>query len=402
MKKTLTVLLCLLISVSLFAVEDTRSKGMGGYHVTDYSDIYTLKKNPASLAFSEKHTLWLNLQGDAAGPLQDMYAVGEDLLAATESSENYDDYENSNEETATTDPSQELITKVTSIIEENNGFTTSFNIVPFLNFGFSNKGFGLLVSTDVYTNINVPSVTNVNLDIGFNADIDLGYGYNFDFGANDIAVGLSAKFFTNLMNVGFSGTLTELMNLTEDNVENTESSILDSIPMTTMKGFSITSGLHYRYANFLNVGVVWNNMISSTNTANILIDPETQEVKFDYDNGTKSKLDSQLAVGFGVKVPVNNIITSLNVYVDHENVIDFFVTDKIVKNPILGFNAGVEAVLLKAFSFRVGINESYLAAGFGVRLGAFNIDAAVYGSELGLEPGDRPQLNTSISVAFRK
>ncbi len=397
MKKILTILLCLLISVSLFAVEDVRSKGMGGYHITDYSDIYTLKKNPASLAFSGKHKLILNIQMDAAGPLQDISEIGEDLLAPTE---NYDNSENYDEEAASTDASEELVTKVTSLIEKNNGFATSCNISPFLNFGFSNKGFGLLVSTDIYTDINIPSVTNVGLNVGFNGNAELGYGFNFDFGANDIAVGVSADFFSNLLNVGFKGSLTQLLGDSESESEETD--ILDTLPMTSMKGFSITSGLHYRYADFINVGIVWDNMISSTNTANVLIDPETEEVTFDFDNGVKSKLDSKLAVGFGVKVPINFIITSLNVYVDHENILDFFVTNKIVKNPILGLNAGVEAVLLKAFSFRVGINESYLAAGVGVRLGSFNIDAAVYGSELGLEPGDRPQLNTSISIAFRK
>ena len=396
MKKILTILLCLLISVSLFAVEDVRSKGMGGYHVTDYSDIYTIKKNPASLAFSGKHKLILNIQIDAAGPLQDIYEVGEDVLASTE---NYDDSENSDEEASSTEASEELVTKVTSLIEKNNGFATSSNISPLLNFGFSNKGFGFLASTDIYTDINIPSVTNVGLNVGFNGNAEFGYGFNFDLGANDIAVGVSADFFSNLVNVGFKGSLTQLLGESESEEE---TDILDTLPITSMKGFSITSGLHYRYADFLNVGIVWNNMISSTNTANVLIDPETEEVKFDFDNGTKSKLDSKLAVGFGVKVPINFIITSMNIYVDHENILDLFVSDKIVKNPILGLNAGVEAVLLKAFSFRLGINESYLAAGVGVRLGSFNIETAVYGSELGLEPGDRPQLNTSISVSFKK
>ena len=401
MKKILTILLCLLISVSLFAVEDVRSKGMGGYHITDYSDIYTIKKNPASLAFSGKHKLILNIQIDAAGPLQDIYEVGEDLLEPTENydnSENSDDTENYDEEAASTEASEELLSKVTTLIEENNGFATSSNISPFLNFGFSNKGFGFLASTDIYTDINIPSVTNVGLNVGFNGNAEFGYGFNFDLGANDIAVGVSADFFSNLLNVGINGSLTQLLG--GSNSE--ESSILDSLPITSMKGFSITSGLHYRYADFLNVGIVWDNMISSTNTANVLIDPETEEVTFDFDNGVKSKLESKLAVGFGVKVPINFIITSMNIYVDHENILDLFVSDKIIKNPILGLNAGVEAVLLKAFSFRLGINESYLAAGFGIRLGSFNIETAVYGSELGLEPGDRPQLNTSISVSFKK
>ena len=58
MKKLLTVLFCLIISVCLFAQTDVRSYGMGGYHVTDYSDVYTTLKNPASLAYAKKHSLY--------------------------------------------------------------------------------------------------------------------------------------------------------------------------------------------------------------------------------------------------------------------------------------------------------------------------------------------------------
>ena len=75
MKKILTILLCLVISASLFAAEDVRSMGMGGQHVTDYSDIYTIQKNPAGLGFADKHNLWLNLQLGASGPLMDFYEL---------------------------------------------------------------------------------------------------------------------------------------------------------------------------------------------------------------------------------------------------------------------------------------------------------------------------------------
>ena len=44
----------------------------------------------------------------------------------------------------------------------------------------------------------------------------------------------------------------------------------------------------------------------------------------------------------------------------------------------------------------------YPSAGVGARLGAFNIDAAIFGRELGLEPGTRPQLNLAISLEFFK
>lgn len=402
MKKLLTILICLLISVSLFATEDVRSMGMGGLHVTDYSDIYTLDKNPASLGFSDKHNLWINTQFNVSGPLSEIGTAANDIINSMESSE----MEGSEmESTESSDSTNELVGQITDIVSKNNGLTVNLDVVPLLNFGFIKNGFGLLLSTNIYTDVDIPSVNSVGINLGLNGNIKLGYGYKFDFGANDIAIGVSGDFFSNFVDVGIKGSLTELMSLAggSDNSENSNSSVLDNIPITSMKGFSLTSGLHYRYSNFLNVGIVWNNMLSSTNTTNATkVEGEITSFAPDYSNGTKGKLDSKLAVGIGVKVPVNFIITSMNIYLDHENVFDFFPSDKLVRNPILGLSAGLEAVLLKTFSLRLGINESYLAAGVGVRLGSFNIDAAVYGSELGLEPGDRPQLNTSISIAFRK
>lgn len=438
MKKILTILLCLVISASLFAAEDVRSMGMGGQHVTDYSDIYTIQKNPAGLGFADKHNLWLNLQLGASGPLKDFYELGTDLIEnmPEDNDDNYDDdnYEDSyyddnynsgsyddsysgsydeNYNDVLTEEEQEqadaeldaVVEKLTDIIKKNNGLTTSIDALPLLNFGFIGKrGFGMLATTNMYADVKIPTVTNVDLNIGFTGDLQLGYGHKFDLGVNDIAVGVSGKVFANVLDLGITGkSLTEIMDLFagEESSEDSSESTLN-IPLTSTIGFGINAGVQYRFADFLNVGLVWNNVFSSTKTANYDLENEEQPISFDGEDVVKGKLTPTVALGVGIKVPINFIITSLTAYVDHENILDFFAGDKLVRNPILGFNAGVEAVVLKMISLRAGINESYVSAGVGLRLLAINVDFAVFGSELGLEPGARPQLNTALSISIKK
>ena len=171
-----------------------------------------------------------------------------------------------------------------------------------------------------------------------------------------------------------------------------------------MIGYGINAGAQYEFANFLSAGIVWNNILAPTFTTDIPLD-EDSDKEFTFKDARKDKLDSTLAVGFGVKIPTSfsmGIISSWTAYLDHDNILDFFAKDKIVKNPILGLSAGTEVVLFKTIALRLGINESYLAAGCGIRLAAFNIDAAVFGSELGLEPGAKPQLNAALSISFRR
>lgn len=381
MKKILTILLCLVISVSLFAQEDVRSMGMGGNHITDYSDVYTTQKNPAGLGFAEKHDLWTNTQITFGGPLEDFAKIAKNLETS--------------EDKSNTEESSGIEDSIIDLVKKNNGLATGISVVGPLQFGFIKNNFGLLFSEEIYTDVNVPSISRGNVDIGLDISLLMGYGHKIDLGIHDIALGISANLFSRAINVGVNGSLTEIFDKVED---------MDNLPATSMIGYGINAGAQYEFANFLSAGIVWNNILAPTFTTDIPLD-EDSDKEFTFKDARKDKLDSTLAVGFGVKIPTSfsmGIISSWTAYLDHDNILDFFAKDKIVKNPILGLSAGTEVVLFKTIALRLGINESYLAAGCGIRLAAFNIDAAVFGSELGLEPGAKPQLNAALSISFRR
>lgn len=378
MKKILTVLFCLIISVSLFAQTDVRSYGMGGYHVTDYSDVYTTLKNPASLAYAKKHSLYTNIQLDISGPL-DKYVEIADAASKEES-----DF----------DP----MTVVSDIVTEQNGLNTSVRATGPLAFGFTNNGFGLLFTEDIYVDAVIPSVTMANVNVGLKADLAFGYGMKLDFGVNDLALGVSAKGTAKVMNVGINGSISQVF----DAVEN-----IETLPITTSLGYSISVGAHYSFANFLHLGVVWNDVFAPTYTMACpfySFDEESELPEFSLKDAERVIKPSSLAVGVGIKIPTGftfGVISSWTAYVDHENVFEFFKEDNL-RNPLLGLNVGTEIELFKTILLRVGMNDSYLSAGCGLKLGVFRIDAALFGSELGLEPGSKPNLNAALSISFQK
>lgn len=379
MKKIFIVLLCLIISVALFAQTDVRSYGLGGNHVTDYSDIYTIQKNPASLGFAGKHNLYTNFQFDISGPLNEYYDIANTLIS---------------EENVSEDVTVNLTEKISELITKHNGINTNGKFVGPINFGFTKNGFGLLFSEDIYVEADIPSVTMGKLNLGLEAALTLAYGYKIDLGINEIAIGVSAKGFAKGVNIGVDGSLSYILS-TVNNLSN-------ELPITTSLGYSVSVGAQYRFANFLNIGVVWNDVFAPTYT----IDTPFIDGSNDFSMKDASKVikPSTVSVGVGINIPTGftlGIISSWTAYLDHENIMMFF-DETNLRNPVLGFSAGTEIVLFKTIALRVGINESYLSAGCGLKFGAFHIDAALFGSELGLEPGSKPNLNAALSISFHK
>jgi len=406
MKKLFTILLCFTILLSAFAQEDVRSMGIGGYHVTDTGDIYTLLKNPASLAFADKHNLWLNLQIGANGPLEKYVEIGYPIIDELMNSSNDETQDEQLDETQDEQPdettdseSMNIEQEIINIVKENNGLATGLNLVGPLNFGFSKNGFGFLFTEELFVDANIPSISGGSVNAGVDANLLIGYGHKLQLGKNhNLSIGVSGGIISRAVNVGITGSITEIIdtvNALSDNIEN--------LPVTSMLGYTVNAGLHYNFANFISVGATYNNILSTTKTIDVPLNEE--ELQIDFSEGLKSKLEPTLAVGVGIKIPTNftlGIISSWTAYIDHENVLDLFVKDQLVKNPYLGLNAGTEIVLLNFISLRAGINESYLSAGVGLRLWALNIDAAVYGSELGIEPGAKPNLNAAFSISFKR
>jgi hypothetical protein len=94
-------------------------------------------------------------------------------------------------------------------------------------------------------------------------------------------------------------------------------------------------------------------------------------------------------------------ITSVKIMLDYSDILDFLTHPATATNPILHVGAGVELVILRILALRGGLDNGYFSAGMGVNLTAFQLDFALYGSELSLEPGLRPLYNLAMGLEFR-
>ena len=73
----------------------------------------------------------------------------------------------------------------------------------------------------------------------------------------------------------------------------------------------------------------------------------------------------------------------------------------IPRHPLLNIGLGVEVTVLNALTLRAGIADALPALGFGLDLSFMTLDFAVYGRELGLDPGMQPVYAMSLGLLFR-
>ena len=112
-------------------------------------------------------------------------------------------------------------------------------------------------------------------------------------------------------------------------------------------------------------------------------------------------LKAGIAIDFPTKKWTKGFISSWVLYLDCNDIMCFTDTSLLAKNPILNFSAGTELKLFNTFAFRAGINQSYLSAGVGLQVDKLHIDYAIYGTELGIEPGAVPTLNMALALTIQ-
>ena len=95
---------------------------------------------------------------------------------------------------------------------------------------------------------------------------------------------------------------------------------------------------------------------------------------------------------------LGRFIDSFTLALDYDDILDL--ASVLPRNPILNVGLGLEARLLDIVSLRAGVSDALLNAGVGLDLSALRVDLAVFGTELGLDPGDRPTYNLLASLEF--
>ncbi|MBP5587985.1 MAG: hypothetical protein J6X37_04595 [Treponema sp.] len=376
MKKIYSIAAAFIISTGLLSALEykptlhvqpsVRQQGFGGFYTTDVNDFYGIYANPAMLGLNRAHSLFPSLDLHLAGPLADIPRFVRSLK--------------SNDTTV-----------ISEIIEKENGFRLSMDLQPFLSFGHvTSFGFGWGFSNQAFMKAEVPGITNSNFNLGLESVFTAGYGFSpLNTDNHRLSIGITAKGFFQIAGVMNDGILDIVDTLSDGDVKN--------IPAYVTTGLSFDAGIFYSLCNTLDVALVvydpWSLVLKSKSTFGDIF-------KFNFKKS--DAFDPRIAAGLCYHVYTDwsrGKISELNIRADFRNFMVFF--DELSRNPILELSAGVEAVFMDIISLRFGMSEMYPCAGVGLKLSNFNIDFAIYGRELGLEPGSCPCLNSSIFVGFK-
>ena len=242
--------------------------------------------------------------------------------------------------------------------------------------------------------VNVPAITKAKLLTGEELLFVGGYGLVlYEKGPHTVSGGLELKGFFQSFVSEDNTAISVLTTFTDFNV--------DSIPAVLSTGFGIDVGAIYRYDRTLSASLYCKDLytpVFSTEYANYgdFLDgnPDSDT---DYE-----RITPNLTLGAAYEIPLPagwTTISRWSLMFDWRDTLSIF--RPVHRNTFLNFAIGSEVKLLDVVYLRAGIRDAYLSAGLGLDLSAFHIDFAMYGTELGLEPGDRALLNIALSVAYQ-
>jgi len=162
-------------------------------------------------------------------------------------------------------------------------------------------------------------------------------------------------------------------------------------------------GLRYTFRENLSAALVCYDVYSP-----VLVTPYDSLSDFTDRNGPSSGGSSyatvkrRLDAGLSYRIrsaAIDRNISRFTVMADYHNFLDLL--SLIPRNPILNVGLGVEITLLNALTFRFGIADALPAFGFGLDLSFMQLDFAIYGRELGFDPGFMSVYAMGIGLLFR-
>ncbi len=346
-------------------IVSARLEGFGGGYAAIEAGFDTLNTNPAAFAYTKPAWSFARLSMEVSGPLFDLPSAFK-----------------------ADDTTAELL----DLVAANNGIYFGADVTGPIAFGKVDRNFGFGFFNRSLVVANAASITSATIYVGEEFLLTGGYGLEvYAKGPHAISAGLQLKGFFQVF-IHQDGTAFDVF-------DSLTSLDVNGLPSVLSTGFGVDAGFLYRYGENLNVGVVCRDLFTpvfSTGYAGI-------DAFLDGSSNTDTNYDRlpvDLSVGVAYAYPLPDhwaTITGLTFMADYRDILCF--VDPVYRNPFLNVAIGAEIEFLNVVSVRAGLREAYLSAGLGLDLSICKIDLAMYGTEGGLEPGNRPILNIAFSIA---
>ena len=288
--------------------------------------------------------------------------------------------------------SEDIADAVIQSVRKNSGVYFGLDATGPLSLAYVNRNFGLGIFNRTFASADAAAITSGRIAIGEEILITGGFGFKLlETKNHELSLGIQGKAFVQLP-FSEEGSITSL-------IEKFKGFSLDEQPADTAFGIGFDAGILYRFAGCLSAGLVCRDVYtpvfySSYDSLAALKDGRKA-------SSGHTTMDRQLAAGISWSAPIPrswHTVTGFTASLGYSDLLS--IADPLARNPVLNVTLGAEATFFHILSLRAGIHDTYPAVGLGLNLRVIRLDLAVYGEELGLEPGERGVFNAAVGLSF--
>ncbi|WP_020611543.1 hypothetical protein [Sediminispirochaeta bajacaliforniensis] len=346
----------------------SRLTGMGGLHAAYADGFTTIYTNPAGFFESGEEVSWGEITLGLKGPI---FSIADAIIGGD--------------------------TDLTSIGDLLTGIYAGLGLSGPLSFGYVGNGLGLgIIGT---SDVLLSSYTPLAATARVRQDLLLVGGYSFPINIMPEGHRLDGGV---LLKGGFRGEL-EAEVTAVDIQDFDPSQFTDDEPFAFINLIGMDLGLLYSWQDRLFVGLTGKDVYTPTSKKNYAslqafldgdaeLSQEYGVVPFTLNIGTRYLLDLS---------EKNLFISTVNFYLDYADLLDFWLYPTLAVNPVLHVSLGAELTMLRILAVRLGFSEGLPAAGIGVNLKWFTLNASMFGTERSTEPGMSPVYNLQLGFEFR-
>ena len=357
-------------TVAPFVLPSARMAALGGPHAASVNGLDSMFENPAGFASEKTELSVASVVFNPSGPLFDIAGL---VLGG----------------------GSDIMTLLPNVFDDSGRLYVQADILGPLAFGYVGKGLGFGMFNRTVATVNASSLLSVSYSVSEEFLLTGGYSHRFYIGdRTTIDLGLMPKGFVR-GSIGDRLSLDGLMTLASD-----FTAALSS-PLTMTTGLGVDAGVMWTLDRILSVGIVGRDAYSPalvTTYANYQEFIDTPSSGVD----TAGLVSPDISIGVAYLLPfqfLERLGADVLVLADYSDILNLL--SIFPRNPILNVRLGVELTLLDILSLRAGIKEALPTAGFCIDLSAFSFSLAMYGQELGMEPGSRPVYNLLMALDFR-
>ncbi|OHD82143.1 MAG: hypothetical protein A3J97_10300 [Spirochaetes bacterium RIFOXYC1_FULL_54_7] len=350
-----------------------RMAALGGPHAASAHGVDAIFENPAGFAVDGRIINVSSIVPQVTGPVFDIANLlmgGGDLEAG-----------------------------IPSILDSAGRLYVQLDMAGPLSFSYVGSGLGFGLYNRTLATINASSLLNASLTLQEDLLLAGGYAHRFLIAETHIIdIGIMPKGFMRSL-VSIDGTIEDLLDLMD--IVSDPATLMSDYDFTVVSGIGFDAGARWSPTPSFALGLVVRDAYSPA----IVSAYPSMEAFLDGSSSPDREyklIPADLSVGVAYNAPFaafRRLGIDLSVYLDYRDILDLL--SPVPRNPILNVGLGTELILLDIMSFRAGINDALLAAGFGLDLSFFTLSLAMYGSELGMEPGKRPAYNVVVALDFR-